>query len=152
MMHVEPMTKADLKRVESGVKNDMVAMYFVIGVGVFTVLVWLYTGQARGSSSIFTVVLVPIAIGVIWWTKRKFKRGQKNKEKEIYIGPIQKRIKSVRNRSYPTYYFLIDGTKFPVSSKTFKQYNEGDNLRIERSKETQYVLSVKANGSPEQNS
>lgn len=145
-IQTEQLNDNDRHLIEKKRKKDILIMVLVIAIG------WL-TGKILYDDIITTEVRVTqtiiqdagILILVILFLQKFFRRFRKGGldlvqgMKKVCTGPVEKIMGGSQARKA---IFSIDGEKITVPVKAWRQYRDGDVLRVEYAPQSKYILSI----------
>ncbi len=143
-MHIEQLTEYDKTIIEKKTKHNTIVV--ILGIVVMALILYFsifscdcaLTPIALGVPGIIFGIFFILPIAAFFLIREKTQSDLLSGTKEVYIGPVIKES-TVRSRYL---FFIIDGIKFQVTWKIYKQYKNDDIVRIERLQTSHHLLGV----------
>ncbi|MBP9732298.1 MAG: hypothetical protein KBD29_02465 [Candidatus Magasanikbacteria bacterium] len=146
---IGPLTQIDIETITKNRKKDLLRGIFLLFIfGLIQLPVYYQkfdTFEISGAAliqnvpSVILLALSFIILIAIIHKRRLAEEDISEGRKEIFIGPILKKIKKDNGKKH---YFYINDTRFPIEEKTYNLYQENDTIQIERAPKSLYTLST----------
>ncbi len=140
--HVEPLTEEDKvknKKVrKTHISNAATITIFLLALSVIIIIDETLEKEKNNLlllAPFFSLVIIIVQFYLLKRDKKEIEQGTK----EVTIG-IVKKHKPVF--SYQGFEFNIDEKRFSVDQETFKKFEEGTLLRIEKMPKSEYILGI----------